>query len=162
MWEFAVALFLIALSPNSFVLTASFGLTEALSVVVFGGMIGTWVDRTERMAGRPIMWTKSDLGNYKVLPCLIHYTLLAAKISLVWQNSSVALCAAGVFAILGGHVSEDSPVRTLLLVFIIVFGALARLGSVAGNVAVERTWAAKICENDSVALAGKTPISLEY
>lgn len=49
MWEFAVGLFMIQVWPESLLLAAIYGLTEAASIAVFGVVIGNWVDRNPRL-----------------------------------------------------------------------------------------------------------------
>ena len=54
MWTFAVALFLVELEDNSLRLTAIFGFALAISVLLFGALVGRWVDNTPRLKGRSI------------------------------------------------------------------------------------------------------------
>ena len=51
MWMFAISVFLIALTPGSFLLTAIYGLSVSLSVVACGTLVGDWIDKTQRMKG---------------------------------------------------------------------------------------------------------------
>ena len=51
MWSFAVGMFMIALSPNSLRLTAIYGLTGGLAILLTGAIVGDWVDRYPRMKG---------------------------------------------------------------------------------------------------------------
>lgn len=51
MWTFSVGLYLVTLSNGLLRLAAIFGLCMGLSVLVFGGIIGAWVDRNPRLKG---------------------------------------------------------------------------------------------------------------
>ena len=51
MWSFAIGMFMIALSPNSLRLTAIYGLTGGLVILLTGAILGDWVDRYPRMKG---------------------------------------------------------------------------------------------------------------
>ncbi|XP_021908566.1 solute carrier family 40 member 1-like [Carica papaya] len=45
MWEFSVGLYMINLWPDSLLLAAIYGVVESASTVIFGPIIGQWVDR---------------------------------------------------------------------------------------------------------------------
>ena len=51
MWTFAVTLFLLRLYPESLLLVGVYGLIMQLAVVVFGTIVGDWVDTNARMKG---------------------------------------------------------------------------------------------------------------
>lgn len=51
MWHFAISVFLIELYGHNLLLTAIFGLVVAGSVLLFGALIGDWVDRNPRNKG---------------------------------------------------------------------------------------------------------------
>ncbi|KAJ1100738.1 hypothetical protein NDU88_005819 [Pleurodeles waltl] len=51
MWHFAISVFLIELYGHNLLLTAVFGLVVAGSVLVFGALIGDWIDRKPRNTG---------------------------------------------------------------------------------------------------------------
>ena len=51
MWTFAVTLFLLKLYPESLLLVGVYGLIMQLAVVVFGTVVGDWVDTNARMKG---------------------------------------------------------------------------------------------------------------
>ena len=51
MWNFAVALYLMYLAQESLRLAAIFGFSTAGSVLLFGGIIGNWVDNNKRLKG---------------------------------------------------------------------------------------------------------------
>ena len=54
MWHFAISVFLIELYGRNLLLTAIFGLVVAGSVLLFGALIGDWVDRNPRNKGRDL------------------------------------------------------------------------------------------------------------
>lgn len=51
MWSFGVGLFLINISPGSLQLTAAYGLSIGLSVLLFGALVGDIVDASPRLKG---------------------------------------------------------------------------------------------------------------
>ena len=51
MWAFAVTLFLLRLFPESLLLVGVYGLIMQLAVVVFGTIVGDWVDTSSRIRG---------------------------------------------------------------------------------------------------------------
>jgi Ferroportin1 (FPN1) len=53
MWSFTGALFLHELFPGTMLIPAIHGLVTGLSVILFGPLIGEWVDRTPRLRGPP-------------------------------------------------------------------------------------------------------------
>lgn len=57
MWMYAIAIFLISLTPGSFLFTAIYGLSVSLSVVAFGALVGDWIDMTQRLKGILIIST---------------------------------------------------------------------------------------------------------
>lgn len=51
MWQFAVGIFLIELSPGSLRLTAIFGLSAGGATLLLGAIVGNWIDKTPRLRG---------------------------------------------------------------------------------------------------------------
>lgn len=52
MWMFALGLYLVVLAGEHVLrLNAIYGLLMGVSVLLFGGVIGSWVDRTNRKRG---------------------------------------------------------------------------------------------------------------
>ena len=51
MWDYAVSLFLVTIDCNSLLLPAIYGLVRALTVVLFGTLVGDWVDANPRRKG---------------------------------------------------------------------------------------------------------------
>ncbi|EMP29849.1 Solute carrier family 40 member 1 [Chelonia mydas] len=60
MWHFAMSVFLIELYGHNLLLTAVFGLVVAGSVLVFGALIGDWIDRKPR---NKVVIILADLAN---------------------------------------------------------------------------------------------------
>lgn len=131
LWEFAVGLLLAGVWPNSILLTALFGLSESLTIVIFGGSVGQYVKKN------------------------VHDRVGVVRKALVTQNSSIAACALCILAILQLK-SEPGGVRfSLLSVLIILFGCIARLAAVGSTIAIEKDWVARLCKNDEERLARK-------
>lgn len=51
MWQFAVGIYLVHLSNGQLLLAAIFGFSGGVCVLLFGGIIGDWVDRNGRLKG---------------------------------------------------------------------------------------------------------------
>ena len=51
MWHFAAGAYLVKLADGVLLLAAIYGLTSSVLVLLLGGIIGNWVDFTERMKG---------------------------------------------------------------------------------------------------------------
>jgi len=54
MWQFAVGLYLVRLNDGQLRLAAVFGLTCSGLILLLGGLIGSWVDRSSRLTGTMI------------------------------------------------------------------------------------------------------------
>ena len=55
-WNFALGLFLVEITPNSLQFTAAFGLAGSGAVLLFGAVVGDWVDKTPRLTGMQLMF----------------------------------------------------------------------------------------------------------
>jgi hypothetical protein len=55
MWQFAVGLFLVNLDGDSLQLTAIYGFSAGGCVLLFGALIGDWVDRNPRLKGKALV-----------------------------------------------------------------------------------------------------------
>ena len=51
MWQFAVGLYLVELTPGSLRLTAIYQLVKTVAVILFGPFVGDWVDASPRLRG---------------------------------------------------------------------------------------------------------------
>lgn len=124
MWEFGVGLFMIAIWPDSLLLTSVYGLVEDLAVVSMGVTVGKWVDRTPRL---------------KVL-----------QISLGTRNGSVVAAALALAILLLG---QDFGFETFagLVILVNLFGGLSALSALATNIAVERDWVLAVAEGQRIA-----------
>ncbi|KAL3693438.1 hypothetical protein R1sor_007089 [Riccia sorocarpa] len=128
MWEFAVGLLMITVWPDSLLLTAIYGLTEAASVAVFGVLVGNWVDRTPR--------------------------LKVVQISLGLQNGSVIIAGLALGFLLAHRTSLPGGLKTLaaLSVLVNVCGAISALAGLATDIVVERDWVVVISQQQSPGL----------
>ena len=126
MWHFAIPLFLMNLKPQSLTLSAAYGLTLALSVLLFGPLVGDWIDRKPR--------------------------LYAARIALVIQNLAVIFCAV---LLLMNYWYGDKNAWYLVLVEIgaIVLGAISQLASVATGIIIQRDWIVEVAQGKKEMLA---------
>jgi len=130
MWYFAIPLFLLELDPTSLFLTAAYGLTLAISVLLFAPLVGDWIDRKPRM--------------YTITVCLLT------------QNLSVAISA--VILILhrefGRSEDESNTIFTLLVqISAIFFGAVAKLASTGCQIMIQRDWIVVVASGKAAYLA---------
>ena len=51
MWAFGVGLFMVIISPESLRVTAIYGLSMGGAILLFGALVGDWLDRTPRLKG---------------------------------------------------------------------------------------------------------------
>ncbi|CAL5389949.1 unnamed protein product [Camellia sinensis] len=122
MWEFSVGLYMIDVWPASLLLAALYGVVESASTVMFGPLIGQWVDK---------------LPYVKVI-----------QIWLLTQNLSFIVAGGSVIALL---VYSDLTFTNFmafvsLVVVINLSGALGMLSTVAGTILIEREWVVVISE----------------
>ena len=130
MWMYAISIFLIALTPGSFLFTAIYGLAVSLAVVAFGTLVGDWIDMTQR--------------------------LKAIRLTLIIQNVAVVACAVIVLIMFEQKVS--SPIFIILAVVLVLLAIVARLSSLGTTIAIERDWVVVIAKEDEFLLAGTNSI----
>ncbi|CAB4019122.1 solute carrier family 40 member 1, partial [Paramuricea clavata] len=130
MWMYAISIFLISLTPGSFLFTAIYGLAVSLSVVAFGTLVGDWIDVTPR--------------------------LKAARLTLIIQNVAVVACAMVVLIMFKQSIS--SPIFLVLAVVLVLLAIVARLSSLGTTIAIERDWVVIIAKEDEFLLAGTNSI----
>ncbi|CAF0862352.1 unnamed protein product [Adineta ricciae] len=114
MWHFAVGIYFISLNPTNLQGVAVNGVVLNLAVILFGTVIGVWIDRNPR------------------LPTL-------RKI-LVIQNLSVALMAVLVVIALYDQSSISGGWIILIQGLLIAIGIIATLSSMASKISISRDW----------------------
>nr|CAB3266280.1 solute carrier family 40 member 1-like [Phallusia mammillata] len=126
MWHFAIPLFLFELDPTSLILSAAYGLTLTCCVLLFGPLVGDWIDQTPR--------------------------LHAARVSLVIQNLAVILCA---ILLLVNFQFGDKNASYIIGVEIgaIVLGAISQLASVATGIIIQKDWIVVVAQGKKDMLA---------
>ncbi|XP_071965972.1 solute carrier family 40 member 1-like [Antedon mediterranea] len=131
MWSFGVALYLVQFEDGLLRLTSIFGLARTISVLLFGAIVGEWVDRTPR--------------------------LRATRMSLIIQNSSVMICALFLlFFLLFESWLKDQLGGALAIItlgVIIVIGCIADIASVALKICIQKDWVVVIAGGDGARLA---------
>ncbi|XP_078518942.1 ferroportin-like [Lissotriton helveticus] len=132
MWHFAISVFLIELYGHNLLLTAVFGLVVAGSVLVFGPLIGDWIDRKPRNT--------------------------VAHASLFIQNSSVTACCI-VLMLVFSYKSEIEQIwQGWLTVFcygvVIILANMANLASTALTITIQKDWIVVITGDNRGQLAG--------
>ncbi|KAL4222198.1 hypothetical protein ACF0H5_018235 [Mactra antiquata] len=137
MWQFGVGLFLVIIAPESLLLTAIYGFVMGAAILLFGPMVGDWVDRTARLS--------------------------AARISLVIQNLSIAVCAVVIYVVIYFKTEieeqwEDKWLLNICFGIIILVAVIAQLASTGNTIAVEKDWIVEICGDDNDLLATTSAI----
>ena len=64
MWHFAIGLYLVELTPGSLRLTAIYQLISTLSIIIFGPLVGDWVDANPRLKGKHLLlwsWQSNNI-----------------------------------------------------------------------------------------------------
>ena len=88
MWHFAIGLYLVELTPESLRLTAIYQLVSTLSIIIFGPLVGDWVDANPRLKG-----TKTALSGslFVCLFILFFYLSFTMKFVRVKQQSKAPI-----------------------------------------------------------------------
>lgn len=131
-WAFAMGLFLVEITPANLQFTASYGLVGGLAVLLFGTVIGDWVDSTSR--------------------------LTVARVTVLVQNISLIVCCVIIYLVLEYKeaIAQALPNEGLLRMcyaFIILIAILSNLTNMARTTAIERDWIVEICDKDKNMLA---------
>ncbi|XP_067854342.1 ferroportin-like [Heptranchias perlo] len=118
MWHFAISVFLIELYGHNLLLTAVVGLVVAGSVLVFGALVGDWVDRNPRIK--------------------------VAHGSLFIQNGSVILCSIILILVFSYkkwiEQTWDGWLTVVCYMVVIGLADAANLASTALTIAIQRDW----------------------
>mgnify|MGYP003573967192 CR=1 FL=1 len=131
MWLFAGGLYLVHLDEGRLRLAAGFGFAGGSCVLLFGGLIGEWVDR--------------------------HPRLYVVRVALFIQNACVMLSAACVGVSLHleaiAHPLWAGPLRHALEAAIISTAILAQLASIAYKISIEKDWVVVVARGNKSTLA---------
>ncbi|XP_068094747.1 ferroportin-like isoform X2 [Hyperolius riggenbachi] len=132
MWHFAISVFLIELYGHNLLLTAVFGLVVAGSVLIFGALIGDWIDRKPRNK--------------------------VAHASLFIQNSSVTACCIVLMLVFSYKNEIEQIWHGWLTVFcygvVIILADLANLASTALTITIQKDWIVVLTGDNRSQLAG--------
>ncbi|XP_051791985.1 solute carrier family 40 member 1 [Erpetoichthys calabaricus] len=132
MWHFALSVFLIELYGHSLLLTAVFGLVMAGSVLLFGALIGDWVDRNPRNK--------------------------VAHASLFIQNVSVTVCSIVLMVVFSYKywIEQiwDGWLTVVCYTVVIILADVANLASTALTIAIQKDWIIVITGYNRGHLAG--------
>ncbi|XP_047133099.1 solute carrier family 40 member 1 isoform X1 [Hydra vulgaris] len=126
MWNFAVGLYLVKISPGSLQLTAIYGTVVTSSVILFAPAIGSWIDRNNR--------------------------LVVIRTLLLLQNGFI-VCSALFVSLILFRITENKNILKLFEVLIILFGAAANLASQGEQISITRDWVVVICLNNKDSMA---------
>ncbi|XP_066441521.1 solute carrier family 40 member 1-like [Eleutherodactylus coqui] len=132
MWHFAISVFLIELYGHNLLLTAVFGLVVAGSVLVFGALIGDWIDRKPR---NKVAHASLFIQNSSVTACCVVLMLVFSyknEIEQIWHGWLTVICY-GV---------------------VIILADLANLASTALTITIQKDWIVVITGDNRSQLAG--------
>lgn len=95
------------------------------------------------------------------------YLLSAARISLIIQNLSIAVCAALLYIVIVYKPEIEATWHNSGLLYlgygvIILVAILAQLASAGNTIAVEKDWIVEICRGDNDLLASKEHSRMFY
>ena len=91
-WEFAAAVFLSKLAPDNLRVVAIYGFVMCISVILFGAMIGNWIDRNHRLFAAKTFLAIQNLS--VAISCaiiLIHYVFLSEKVIRIFLITRILL-----------------------------------------------------------------------
>ena len=126
MWNFAVGLYLVKLTPGSLRLAAIYGLVLSSTAVLFAPVIGDWIDRKRR--------------------------LTVIRITLVLQNILVITCALFILLLLY-NVTNNSHLLKLLQAVVIIIGSAANLAGQGEKISITKDWVVVVCKGSNDLLA---------
>lgn len=126
MWHFAIPLFLFDLDPQSLTLSAVYGLTLSSSVLLFGPLIGDWIDRQPR--------------------------LYSVRVTLFIQNSAVVLCATTLL-LTRKYADETANYILAINIGVICLGTIAQLASVGTSIIIQKDWIVVVAGENKEILA---------
>ncbi|XP_027788540.2 ferroportin-like [Marmota flaviventris] len=132
MWHFAMSVFLIELYGHNLLLTAVFGLVVAGSVLIFGVLIGDWIDRKPR---NKVAHASLFIQNASVTACCVLLMLLFSyrrEMEQIWHGWFTVAC------------------YTVL----ITLAAVANLAGTALTITIQRDWIVSLTGGNGSQLAG--------
>ncbi|KAM4874037.1 ferroportin-like [Thomomys bottae] len=132
MWHFAMSVFLIELYGQNLLLTAVFGLVVAGSVLIFGVLIGDWIDRKPR---NKVAHASLFIQNASVTACCVVLMLVFSyrrEMEQIWNGWLTVVCYASV----------------------ITLAAMANLAGTALTITIQRDWIVSLTGSNRGQLAG--------
>nr|XP_023420031.1 solute carrier family 40 member 1-like [Cavia porcellus] len=132
MWHFAISVFLIELHGHNLLLTAVFGLVVAGSVLIFGVLIGEWIDRKPR---NKVAQAALFIQNGSVTTCCVVLMLVFSykgEMDRMWYGWFTVACYAAI----------------------IILAAMANLAGTALTITIQRDWIVSITGDNRGQLAG--------
>jgi len=125
MWQFAIGIFLVKLTPGSLQLVATYGLVLSVIAIIFSPMVGDWIDRNRRK-----------------------YVI---RILLLIQNLLVVVCAVIIYLCM--YYSHRGDLQLLFQALIIFVGSMANLASQGEKIAIGKDWIVVVCKGNNDLLA---------
>lgn len=137
MWSFALGVYLVALYPESnFRLTAIYGFTNAGCILLFGALIGDWLDKTNR--------------------------LRVVKITFLILNASLVICSAIIVLLLQLPETIQQAwngwANVLCNAMIIILADISGMARVAINITIQWDWVVVCANKESSRLSNMNSI----
>ncbi|XP_055468865.1 solute carrier family 40 member 1-like [Psammomys obesus] len=132
MWHFAMSVFLIELYGHNLLLTAVFGLAVAGSVLIFGVLIGDWIDRKPR---NEVAHASLFIQNASGTACCVVLMLVFSyqmEMELIWHGWLTVACYAVVISL----------------------AAVTNLAGTALTITIQRDWIVSLTRDNRGQLAG--------
>ncbi|XP_077978935.1 ferroportin-like [Glandiceps talaboti] len=138
MWTFAISLYLVVIDIGSLRLVAVYGFILCASSLLFGPIIGSWVDKNPRL---------------KVI-----------RLSLLLQNTSLIVSALvlAMLLFLEGNVKLiwNGVLYYIVIFIIIILGDAAELAGQAEKIAIQKDWVVVLAGTNKARLASLNAILL--
>ena len=127
MWNFAVPLFLLSLESYDLKLPAAYGLATTATVLLFGPIVGDWIDRAGRLS--------------------------AIKTTIAVQNFFVIINSVLLLVYLSKREIVSETNFVLVQCLTIVFGCISNLASCSNAIIIQKDWVVVVSAGDSNFLA---------
>ena len=83
-WAFSVGIFMNKLAPENLRVVAIYGFVISISVIIFGAMIGNWIDRSKRLFAAKLLLSVQNLSVASACIVIVgHYTIWKEKVGYI-------------------------------------------------------------------------------
>ena len=83
-WAFSVGIFMNKLAPENLRVVAIYGFVISISVIIFGALIGNWIDRTKRLFAAKLLLSVQNLSVASACIVIVgHYTIWKERVGYI-------------------------------------------------------------------------------